>query len=260
MSDISKPSATNYLSDVARGKPAGLLPGLPVKAARCLGLAVLALALVLVGCDGGGSNGGGSNGGGSDLTAPSVPGALSANPGDGEVSLSWDATSGADTYNVYRSTSSGVDTSGSPLESGISSTSYTDTGAQNDTEYFYAVSAVASQDGQTAQSEASPEVSALPFATPSGLGGTSGDSEVSLNWDGAAGADTYNVYRDTTSGAGVSGSPLVEDVSQTSYTDTSAQNGTTYYYVVTSVNPDDAESGPSGEIEKTPFSDPPSRP
>jgi fibronectin type 3 domain-containing protein len=49
-------------------------------------------------------------------------------------------------------------------------------------------------------------------------------------------------------------------VAETSYADTTAENGTKYYYRVTSVNPSGAESDASSEVEKTPFSSPPDRP
>ncbi len=185
------------------------------------------------------------------------PSGLSATPEDGSTQLSWEAAGGADTYNVYRSTSSGVDASSDPLGTGISSTEYADESAQNGTEYFYVVTAVASGDRE---SDASGEVEAIPFAAPSGLEGTSRDSEVALSWQGAAGADTYNVYRSTSSTDGAEGEPLATGVAETSYADTDAKNGTTYYYRVTSVNSSGAESGASSEVEKTPFSDPPSRP
>ncbi len=232
--------------------------------------ALLGLALAVAGCGGAGSNeegGGGDDGGGDDgggggtgLSAPAVPSGLEATPQDGTVQLGWDAVDGADTYNVYRSTSSGVDGSGSPLDTGIDQISYTDGTAENGTEYFYAVSAVASEGGESAESDASEEAEAIPFAAPSGLAGTSGDSEVTLSWDGAAGADTYNVYRSTSSTSGAEGEPLAAGVAETSYADTTAENGTKYYYRVTSVNPSGAESDASSEVEKTPFSDPPNRP
>ncbi len=185
------------------------------------------------------------------------PSGLSATPGDGTTQLSWEAAGGADTYNVYRSTSSGVDASSDPLGTGISSTEYADESAQNGTEYFYVVTAVASGDRE---SDASGEVEAIPFAAPSGLEGTSRDSEVALSWQGAAGAETYNVYRSTSSGVDVSASPLDTGISSSEYTDETAENGTKYYYRVTSVNPGGAESEASGEVEKTPFADPPNRP
>jgi fibronectin type 3 domain-containing protein len=83
---------------------------------------------------------------------------------------------------------------------------------------------------------------------------------VALSWDAAAGADTYNVYRRTSSTDGAEGEPLATGVAETSYADTDAKNGTTYYYRVTSVNSSGAESDASSEVEKTPFSDPPDRP
>jgi fibronectin type 3 domain-containing protein len=174
--------------------------------------------------------------------------------------LSWDAVDGADSYRVYRGTSSGVDASGSALNTGISSAEYADESAENGTEYFYVVTAVASDGGESAESDPSGEVGAVPFATPSGLEGTSRDSEVALSWDAAAGADTYNVYRSTSSTSGAEGDPLATGVTEASFADTTAQNGTKYYYRVTSVNPSGAESDASSEVEKTPFSDPPDRP
>ena len=101
-----------------------------------------------------------------------------------------------------------------------------------------------------------------PPAAPAGLSGESLDSAVELSWEsvGADDLDGYNVYRSTESGVEASGDPLEGELSETGYTDESAENGTTYYYVVTAVDTADNASDPSGEIEKTPFDDPPSRP
>ena len=99
-------------------------------------------------------------------------------------------------------------------------------------------------------------------AAPGSFSGESMDSAVDLTW-GAVDADDlggYNVYRDTESGVDASGDPLEGGLSETGYTDESAENGTTYYYVVTAVDTADNESDPSGEVERTPFSSPPDRP
>lgn len=127
-------------------------------------LVVAALALSLPACSGGGSNGGDDEEGGP--TAPAVPTGLSATSQDGAISLSWDAVSGADTYRVYRSTSAGVDASGSPLETGIGPAEYVDEGAENGTKYYYVVTAVASEDGENAESDPSDEVEKTPFSDP----------------------------------------------------------------------------------------------
>ncbi len=229
---------------------------------------LLISGLVLTGCGGAGANGGnGDDGGGDDggddgtgLSAPAAPSGLSAAPEDGAAQLSWDAVGEADTYRVYRDTSSGEGVSGSALSTGINSAGYTDGSAENGTEYFYVVTAVASEGGESAESDPSGEASAAPFAVPSGLEGTSQDSQVDLSWSAATGAETYRVYRSTSSTGGAEGDPLATGVAETSYADTTAQNGTKYYYRVTSVNPNGVESGPSSEVEKTPFSDPPDRP
>jgi fibronectin type 3 domain-containing protein len=96
-----------------------------------------------------------------------------------------------------------------------------------------------------------------------GLSATSQDAAISLNWDAVSGADSYRVYRSTNSGVDASRSPLDSGISSADYTDETAENGTKYHYVVTAVaeeGGESAESDPSSEVEKTPFSDPPDRP
>jgi fibronectin type 3 domain-containing protein len=99
---------------------------------------------------------------------------------------------------------------------------------------------------------------ALTFSTCSGGGsnGGSGDSEIGLNWNAVGKVDRYRVYRSTSSGLGVSRSPLNTGVSSTGYTDETAKNGTKYFYVVTAVvseNGGSAESDPSSTA-KYPYS------
>ncbi|MFQ6093983.1 MAG: C25 family cysteine peptidase, partial [bacterium] len=82
---------------------------------------------------------------------------------------------------------------------------------------------------------------------PTGLSAQNGDGSVTLSWQPATDSDGgpvdgYNVYRSTTSGSGytqVNGALITE----TSYVDTGLANGTTYYYVVTSVDISGAGSG-----------------
>ena len=95
---------------------------------------------------------------------------------------------------------------------------------------------------------------------PADLTATSGDSEVSLNWEAVEAAETYNVYRSTAPTDSVDGPPVNESLSSPSYTDTTAENGTAYYYRVTAVGSEGGESDASNEVQKTPFSDPPDRP
>ena len=83
---------------------------------------------------------------------------------------------------------------------------------------------------------------------PSNLQVTAGNGQVALSWTGSSGATSYNVYRGTTSGQEAL---LDSGVSGTSYTDSTAANGTTYFYEVTAVN-SGGESGKSNEVSATP--------
>jgi hypothetical protein len=90
---------------------------------------------------------------------PAAPTNVTATAGNGQVALSWSASSGASSYNVKRSTTSGgpYTTVASPTTTG-----YTDTGVTNGTTYYYVVSAVNTA-GESANSS---QVSATPTAPP----------------------------------------------------------------------------------------------
>ncbi|GAA1844567.1 malectin domain-containing carbohydrate-binding protein [Microlunatus capsulatus] len=93
--------------------------------------------------------------------------ALTASAGDGKVTLGWTAPADDDLagYRVYRSTTSTVDTTGTPLSGTdlVTGTAYTDASAANDTTYRYAVVAVdkAGQAGPTSDVSAAATPSAV---------------------------------------------------------------------------------------------------
>ncbi|MEC0229312.1 Kelch repeat-containing protein [Paenibacillus alba] len=93
------------------------------------------------------------------------------------------------------------------------------------------------------------EVLGTATMTPINLTATAGNSSVLLNWTGAVGANVNNIKRSTTPGGPYT--TIATNVTGTTYTDTSVANGTTYYYVVTSVNPA-GESINSNEASATP--------
>ncbi|PYT72949.1 MAG: hypothetical protein DMG42_13580 [Acidobacteria bacterium] len=94
---------------------------------------------------------------------PSTPTNLTAAPGNGQVTLSWSAATGAASYNLYRSTTSGGEGS-TPVVTGIASTSYTNTGLTNGITYYFRVAAV-NASGTSGQSN---QASATPNAPPPG--------------------------------------------------------------------------------------------
>lgn len=88
---------------------------------------------------------------------PAAPTGLSAVAGNGSVSLTWAAVSGASGYRVYRGT-----TTGGPytLVSSPTATSFADTGLTNGTAYYYVVRSF----NATLESANSLQVSATPIA------------------------------------------------------------------------------------------------
>jgi len=176
--------------------------------------------------------------------APQPPTGLSATPGNGQVSLSWTASSGATSYNVKRAT-----TSGGPytLVGSPTTTSFTNTALTNGTTYYYVVTAVnaSGESGNSTQVSATPQAPPQP---PTGLSATPGNGQVSLSWTASSGATSYNVKRSTVSGGPytTAGSPT-----GTSFTNTGLTNGSTYFYVVTAVNAS-GESVNSTEVSATP--------
>jgi fibronectin type 3 domain-containing protein len=121
-------------------------------------------------------------------SAPSTPTNLAASAGNGQVALTWSAVTNATSYNLYRGTTAGGE-SATPIATGITSTSYTDTGVTNGTTYYYKLAAVNSFGTSGMSNEAS--------ATPQGATGSGG---ISINCGGAA-ASPFVADVDFTGGA-----------------------------------------------------------
>jgi fibronectin type 3 domain-containing protein len=90
---------------------------------------------------------------------PAIPSGVVATPGNAAVTVSWNASGGATSYNLYRSTTPGGEGT-TPIVSGIAATSFTNSGLANGTAYFYRLAAVNGM-GTSVQSA---EVSATPSA------------------------------------------------------------------------------------------------
>ena len=167
-------------------------------------------------------------------TIATPPTQLAAVPASGQVTLGWTAPKGAQTFNIYRGTTAGGESS-TALASGVSGTTYVDSAVVNGTAYYYKVSAVDSGGESVHSAEASATPVAATFAAPppTGMSAAPSDRTVTLTWKAAPEAISYNVYRGTASG----GEVLVQSgVSGLSFADTGLTNGVTYYYQVTAVN------------------------
>ena len=87
-------------------------------------------------------------------TVPAAPTGLNAVAGNAQIVLPWTAVTGAASYNIYRSTTSGGEGS-TPYQTGVTSSTFTDTGLTNGTTYYYEVAAVNSAGPSAASGEAS---------------------------------------------------------------------------------------------------------
>ena len=108
---------------------------------------------------------------------------------------------------------------------------------------------VANVGGSTISNIATLTVNIPAPATPKGLAATPGNQQVSLSWSPSTGATTYRIYRGTAPNAEtLFASPTG---TSTTYVDSAATNGTTYYYQVTAANVS-GESLRSAEVSATP--------
>ena len=182
---------------------------------------------------------------------PLAPTGLAATPGNNEVDLSWNASAGATSYNVKRSTVSGGPYT--TIAPGVTATSFNDSTAANGVTYFYVVSAenAAGESADSSQVSATPQAPTAPLA-PTGLTTrANGKKKINLNWTQSPSANvTENkIYRSTLNGGPYS---LVATIAATtSFNNIGLISGTTYYYVVTAVNGSGLESPASNQSSAT---------
>ena len=167
-------------------------------------------------------------------SAPTAPVVRIGNSAaSGKPMLTWNAVEGATSYRIYRSTSKG---SGYSLLGTTTATSYTNTGAKAGTTYYYRVKACNDAGLSPYSNIVSGQVKTVtpkPAAPVVKIGHSSTSGKPMLTWNAVSGATSYKVYRATSQNGTYS---LLGTVTATSYTNTGAKAGTTYYYKVKAVN------------------------
>lgn len=181
-------------------------------------------------------------------TVPAAPTNISATGGANQVTISWTASTGATSYNVYRSTTAGVTVSNGTKLAGVASP-YVNTGLTAGTTYYYIVTAVNSAGESAASTQTSATTNPAPPtvpAAPATVTATGGTNQVSLSWAAVSGATSYNVYWSTTTGVTKTNGTKLTGVTSP-YTHTGLSAGTPYYYIVTAVN-SAGESAASAQV------------
>ncbi|MCS7462147.1 pectinesterase family protein [Paenibacillus doosanensis] len=103
---------------------------------------------------------------------------------------------------------------------------------------------------EAASASAAAAQTAAVVERPAELAAIAGNNRVSLSWKSVVGADTYQIKRSTVNGGPYA---LIQSIpSSTEYTDLTAENGQTYYYVVTASRAA-AESMISDQVKAVPY-------
>ncbi len=159
----------------------------------------------------------------------SVPVLTSATASAGQITVKWNAVSGASKYAVYRKIAGG---SWTRLTNTVTGTSYTDksTDLEGGSTYYYTVRAyVGSAWG--GYDNTGVHAKAIASVAPELTSATAGSGQITVKWTAVSGASKYAVYRKTSGG---SWTRITNTVTGTSYTDKSSdlKAGTTYFYTV----------------------------
>ena len=171
--------------------------------------------------------------------APLVTGSKDS---QGRPALKWDKVTDAAKYEVYRARSKDGTYS---LMSTQSATGYTNTSyLANGTTYYYKVRALKANGTASAYSSVvTITYGTVPAPAAPAMRSAKADSAgITVSWDTAANAVTYNVYR--TADAGSSWTQVASSVKGSSYKDTTVQKGVKYGYKVRGVAADGKTLGP----------------
>ncbi len=164
---------------------------------------------------------------------PATPTGLMATPASSQqINLTWADLPGVTGFNIKRSTVNGGPYT--TIANDVRGLNYSDAGLSGATTYYYVVSAFSAggESGNSTQASATTPAPTQPTA-PTGLAALPGHNQVVLGWNASAEATAYDVKRAT-----IAGGPFTTIGSATTptYTDSTAVNGLTYYYVVSGTN------------------------
>ncbi|MFJ3663095.1 fibronectin type III domain-containing protein [Streptomyces sp. NPDC090119] len=183
-----------------------------------------------------------------DRTAPAAPTGLTATDGQGGVALAWQPVAGAAKYTVFRrqQTEPGFPEAPVTQVATPSSAFWTDTTAAERTGYTYYVAAVDAA-GNTSQTRATVSATRDDHAPAPVTDVTAvfkPGTGIVVSWARSTSGDVerYEVYRD---------GHLYTDVSGSTYTDMTAEHGSTYTYTVVAVDMGDHRSPVSAPASAT---------
>lgn len=153
-----------------------------------------------------------------------------AGSGDQQAVISWDAVTGATSYNIYWSTTAANANKALGTKITGATSPYVHTVLNNGTAYYYTVTAV----GAYGEGPESSVVTVIPGA-PVNVTALPGNAQATINWPAVTGAISYDIYWSLTAASAnkVAGTNISGAVSP--YVQSGLTNGTPYYCVITGV-------------------------
>ncbi len=152
----------------------------------------------------------------------SVPQNVKVQSVNKSLKVEWNATTGAQSYNVYRKSGNG---GWSVIKSGVTATSFADTSVVKDTVYTYAVSAV----NASGETPISASVTGMYFGEIESINTALLADGVRVSWKALSGAEKYIVSRKLSTGSQWAD---IATVTGTSYEDKTVSSGQVYNYSV----------------------------
>ncbi len=162
-----------------------------------------------------------------DCATPTA--SLSITASTGKPKLSWNAVDGAVKYEVYRSENK---TSGFTRVLTTTKTSYNNTGAIAGKTYYYKVKAICGKSSYGDSDFSTVKSITCDCARPDVSIKLSSSGKPYLKWSAVSGASKYYIYRSTSKDGEYK---YMYSTTKTSYTNTSATKGKTYYYKVKAI-------------------------
>ena len=148
----------------------------------------------------------------------------------GKPKLTWTAVQGADKYDVYRSTKQNGTYSKIYT---TKNTTYTNTGATAEKKYYYKVRAISTDNSNAHGALSGYVVRTCDLARPVISVARNSAGKPKITWAKVKGADKYEIYRSTKQNGTYS---KIYTTKNTTYINTKAAAGKTYYYKVRAIS------------------------
>ncbi|WP_341936553.1 YCF48-related protein [Marinimicrobium sp. C2-29] len=164
-----------------------------------------------------------------DVRPSRIPQNFSAESGNGAIEIFWDPVQDATQYNLYWSTSPGVDKGNSVIQI-TQASPFVVEDLTNGTDYYYAMASLI--DG--VESRLSEEVTAQPrLPAPTGFTLNPGDTQNQLSWDAVEGATAYTLYWNTAGDVTTDDNAISLGSDVTSHSHDLPDPDASYYYRLT---------------------------